>query len=1045
MLVQTKGLTGRLRTSVKAVSYFVVASYLAIASVGTLLIPQIVHADGEPTITAGTNITGTVDLPISITGLQIEGDSVDPIPVSLTVPSGSLSMTTTTGLTFFNGVEIGRKLSFTGNKTDLNNALATLKYKTYKIGTVQMSVVVSDQSLVYYPANGHIYEVVDSVGGITWDDAKIAAELRTKNGATGYLATINNADENTYISDRLEGDGWIGASDAGHEGDWQWVTDPDNPVSFWQGAADGHPVEGRFSNWSNGVEPNNSSEGPGENCAQFYSNGSGWNDLECSGGTTLQYYVVEYGSSQVVPVPPSNTTINITAGLPTPVTVPIASCLDLVTIASNPLDHRYDTLTLTQNIDCNGQTVTPLFNETEQDFEDNTQQLPFRGTFTSTAGQNFVISNLTVSDPAADNVGLISYAKGATISNVSIDGGSVEGVSCVGGLVGTANATTFDTVSITMDVNGSYSTGGIVGCFQAYDGDSSLTDSDFTGQVTLDFGNNAGGIAGFVEAVDGMQLDISRNTTTAGLSSPYNVGGIIGYAVAYGAETNITVSQNTATNGVDGGGASSVGGIIGRIQSNDEAHASVSQNTVGNNGVQGGDYTGGQIGRVDDDDAGQITVTSTINSSPVTSTGSNAGGIIGRVDMEGPTAETSFVMNDCVNTGDITADYSAGGLIGNTGLDYGDETILITNSHSSADITATSSQAGGLIGDANGATITESYSAGSVTAEDYTAGGLVGNSSQSTISRSYSTANVSIGSGNDTAGGLVGLLYDSTVEDSYARGNVTGDQFAGGLVGEADVATITNSYSTGLVSSAIESGNVNGLVGSSSESTETNSFWDQETSGQTALGDVGTPLTTEQMKNSQTFTDVNWDFQDTWGITSVINDGYPCLQWSDNACLGIETEFSINSAEDSTPITLSQTGCTTLSTPTTIKESSLSVLDPAYQYPVGFISFSMTGCQTGGSSNITATFTGTFDPAKMVIRKFNARLNSFTTLSSANSNLTTTVTQLNGKPALRVTYQITDGGLLDQDGIANGTIVDPVGIGTNAVSVPNTGLRRNTL
>ena len=92
------------------------------------------------------------------------------------------------------------------------------------------------------------------------------------------------------------------------------------------------------------------------------------------------------------------------------------------------------------------------------------------------------------------------------------------------------------------------------------------------------------------------------------------------------------------------------------------------------------------------------------------------------------------------------------------------------------------------------------------------------------------------------------------------------------------------------------------------------------------------------------------------------------------------------------------------------------------------------------SATITLTFSGNFDPAKTTLRKYNAVNKSYTTLTSANSNLSFASTTLSGSPAISATYQITDGGSLDQDGTVNGTIVDPVGIGNAVVEAPNTGL-----
>ena len=49
---------------------------------------------------------------------------------------------------------------------------------------------------------------------ITWPNAKTAAEAKTFNGLSGYLATIESADENAFIFSKISQNAWIGASDS---------------------------------------------------------------------------------------------------------------------------------------------------------------------------------------------------------------------------------------------------------------------------------------------------------------------------------------------------------------------------------------------------------------------------------------------------------------------------------------------------------------------------------------------------------------------------------------------------------------------------------------------------------------------------------------------------------------------------------------------------------------------------------------------------------------------------------------------------------------
>lgn len=61
----------------------------------------------------------------------------------------------------------------------------------------------------YLPKTGHYYEYVSDLG-ITWTDAKAAAELRTYYGLQGYLATLLYPEEAQLAGEQAAGAGWIG-------------------------------------------------------------------------------------------------------------------------------------------------------------------------------------------------------------------------------------------------------------------------------------------------------------------------------------------------------------------------------------------------------------------------------------------------------------------------------------------------------------------------------------------------------------------------------------------------------------------------------------------------------------------------------------------------------------------------------------------------------------------------------------------------------------------------------------------------------------------
>ncbi len=156
------------------------------------------------------------------------------------------------------------------------------------------SITIGDAN--YLPSTGHYYEYVPALG-ITWTNAKAAAELRTYYGLQGYLATITSLDEAQLSGKQAGGAGWIGGSDAAVEGVWRWVTGPEAGTIFWNGLSNGSSPN--FAFWNTG-EPNQAGD---EDYAHVTAPGVGntgsWNDLSNTGNLTGNYqpkgYIVEYG------------------------------------------------------------------------------------------------------------------------------------------------------------------------------------------------------------------------------------------------------------------------------------------------------------------------------------------------------------------------------------------------------------------------------------------------------------------------------------------------------------------------------------------------------------------------------------------------------------------------------------------------------------------------------------------------------------------------------------------------------------------------------
>ena len=190
---------------------------------------------------------------------------------------------------------------------------------------------------------------------------------------------------------------------------------------------------------------------------------------------------------------------------------------------------------------------------------------------------------------------------------------------------------------------------------------------------------------------------------------------------------------------------------------------------------------------------------------------------------------------------------------------------------------------GGVVGWAEG-TIEWVYVTGSVTGI-ITVGGLVGTLAKDalgqwrgSIRNSYSTADVTASYWN--AGGLAGGS-GGHIENCYATGKVTAEldivTTAAGLVVKVyNGSTITNCYATGKVT--VDDGSTNlGLVEDQNDgATITDSYWDTETTGQ-ATSDGGVGKTTAELRAPTSSAGIyaNWG-ADKWDY--VHDRHYPLLK-----------------------------------------------------------------------------------------------------------------------------------------------------------------------
>jgi hypothetical protein len=327
------------------VPYPLRASWKLVAA-AALLVLAVITPSASAKVTQATSSFYQLNGTAPVTGFTLSGYTGKNVYVGVQVTGAATVAVPTaqqTGLALPFGYSSfsGSQIAFTGPATNAAAALAALTISAGNVpydakGTtndISLTVTAFEQQagVAYNPANQHFYKYV--AGKITGTDALAAGAASTQLGMTGYLASITDAGENTFVAEKIQGDAgapaknvWIGATDSAEEGKWVWNGGPDNGVQFWQGcnpANGGAAFQGRFSAWASG-EPNNwnaslcqseNSATLGEDCAIInkYSPTSDppnnaffqgqWNDLPCSYGSGtndfVAGYIIEYGNKAV--------------------------------------------------------------------------------------------------------------------------------------------------------------------------------------------------------------------------------------------------------------------------------------------------------------------------------------------------------------------------------------------------------------------------------------------------------------------------------------------------------------------------------------------------------------------------------------------------------------------------------------------------------------------------------------------------------------------------------------------------------------------------
>ncbi len=227
------------------------------------------------------------------------------------------------------------------------------------------------------------------------------------------------------------------------------------------------------------------------------------------------------------------------------------------------------------------------------------------------------------------------------------------------------------------------------------------------------------------------------------------------------------------------------------------------------------------------------------------------------------------------------------------------------------------------------------------------------------------------------------------------------------------------------------------------ESDETVDFAVQNPTGGAVLGDADGTNGIESMLTLTILDDDSVDVDgdtDNDGVADTVEDAGPNGGDAngDGTQDSVQAEVSaiVNGLTGEYTVLELTSGCTTIDDFDVVTETAQTFKDGNYDYPYGLKDFTLSCASAGDSGTVTILLDKAYDTTGWVMRKLNRNSGAYSDVASAVLGSKS----VGGNNVTTITYDVTDGGSLDEDGTVNAVITDPIGIGTVAAdATDNTG------